>query len=343
MTASLPQEIRDVFEHFVTCEYTTVDAIGQPITWPVTPYYQQGGESIDVTTGVGYPKKADDAARHPAVSLLFSDPTGSGMHAPARVLVQGIADVDERDLGANRERYWRESAEKLPATVERHPPKVLRGMLDWYYARIYVHVRPERVFVWAGGDSSSEPELFDSHMEEVQSGHMEPSAIEPSPAGADAKRSSRRLMEEEPPEPVPPRADFEPVWDQRMGELAERHETAVVSWHGPDGFPISIRLPVRPDASARRIRLLAEPAGLPLVEGPACLVAHRHPPDFSWQENFQIRGRLVREPEGWALVPRKLIGGFELPDESQLAILRRNFAKARRFRKIYKQRVNRSG
>lgn len=329
MTASLPQEIRDVFEHFITCEYTTVDAAGQPITWPVTPYYEQGGESIDVTTGVGYPKKADDAARHPSVSLLFSDPTGSGIDAPARVLVQGIAEVDDRDLDANRERYWRESAAKLPATTEMHPPKALRGMLDWYYARIYVHVRPERVFLWRGGDFSTEPELLDTHMEEVRSGHMVATAVEPSSAGAAGERSSRRSVSEE----------AAVTWDERMGELAERHETAVLSWRGPDGLPISVRLPVHPDPSARRIRLLAEPAGLPLVEGPACLVAHRHPPDFSWQENFQVRGRLAREPGGWALAPHKLIGGFELPDESPLALLRRNFTKARRFRKIYKQRV----
>ena len=79
MTSTLPQEVRDTFERFITCEFTTVDAARQPITWPVTPYYGQGGQTIDVTTGLGYPKKADDARGHPSVSLLFSDPTGSGI------------------------------------------------------------------------------------------------------------------------------------------------------------------------------------------------------------------------------------------------------------------------
>ncbi|MSO41035.1 MAG: hypothetical protein EXQ70_03935 [Solirubrobacterales bacterium] len=79
MTSSLPPEAREAFERFVTCEYTTVAGARQPITWPLTPYYSDGGPTIDGTTGLGYPKKADDAAGHPSVSRLFSDPTGSGV------------------------------------------------------------------------------------------------------------------------------------------------------------------------------------------------------------------------------------------------------------------------
>src|SRR5437762_1863043 len=74
---------------------------------------------------------------------------------------------------ASRERYWRESGEKLPATREMHPPKLIRGLFDWYYTRIYVHVRPERVFVWGAGDVTSPPDVLGSRMDEVRSGHIE--------------------------------------------------------------------------------------------------------------------------------------------------------------------------
>src|SRR5204862_3487369 len=127
----------------------------------------------DVTTGLGYPKKADDAARNPRVSLYFSDGTGAGIEGGIRVLVQGMADVDDRDLAANRERYWRESWEKLPGTRDMHPPRLLRGLFDWYYSRIFVKVRPERIFVWADGDPAKPPELLDAHLDEVRSGHSE--------------------------------------------------------------------------------------------------------------------------------------------------------------------------
>ncbi len=291
VTSSLPQEVRDAFEHFVATEYTTVGTGLQPITWPVTPYYHQGGPSIDVTTGIGYPKKADDARRHPSVALLFSDPTGSGIESGIQVLVQGTAEVDERDLDANRERYFRESGEKLPATREMHPPKLIRGAFNWYYARIYVKVRPERVFVWPAGDLAAEPVIHDAHLEEVRSGHVE-----------------------EPVEPVAPVAGGEGVWDSRVDEMGRDHPTVVLSWLAPDGFPIAVRAPVRTDAASRTIEIGAEPAGLPLLEGRACMTAHRHAPDFSWQRNFQVRGDLVQGEDGWRLVPRKLVGGFELPE-----------------------------
>src|SRR3954447_23768455 len=115
MTSSLSQPVRDAFERFITTEYVTVDAREQPIAWPVTPYYSPGGETIDITTGVGYPKKADDAERNPRVALLFSEPKGSGLEQACAVLVQGTAHVDYADFDANRERYLRESVVKLPA------------------------------------------------------------------------------------------------------------------------------------------------------------------------------------------------------------------------------------
>jgi hypothetical protein len=310
VTATLPQEVRDSFGRFVTCEYTTIDQRQQPIVWPVTPYYENGAPCIDVTSGLGYPKKARDAERNPRVALLFSDPTGSGIDSGINVLVQGTAEVDDRDLTANRERYWRESGEKLPATRDMHPPKLLRSLFDWYYTRIYVHVRPERVFVWRGGNVTEPPELLDAHIDEVRSGHSE-----------------------EPLEPHESEIGGNVAWDDRIEELGRRHETAVVSWVAPDGFPLAVRLPVSLDRSARRIALAATPEGLPLTPGPVCVTAHAHSPDFTWQENFQVRGDLVPVDGGWAVVPRKLVGGFELPKESEMARYRRNFSKSIRFYK----------
>ena len=316
MTSSLPQKVRNVFSGFVTTEYTTVGAGQQPITWPVTPYYREGGASIDVTTGLGYPKKADDARRHPSVALLFSDPTGSGIESGIQVLVQGTAEVDDRDLEANKERYWRESWEKLPGTRDAHPPKFMRSMFSWYYTRIYVHVRPERVFVWGDGDISKEPELHDAHLEEVRSGHAE-----------------------EPVQPHGREIGGEVGWDERVDELGASYETGVISWLAPDGFPLAVRLPIRVDAASRAIALPAEPAGVPLLAGRACLSVHQHPPDFSWQRNFQVRGDLEQDENGWRLVPRKLVGGFELPDEGFIARMRRNGSKVRRFRRIARRRM----
>jgi Pyridoxamine 5'-phosphate oxidase len=314
MTSTLPQDARDAFERFITCEFTTVDSRRQPITWPVTPYYEQGGPTIDVTTGLGYPKKADDARAHPSVSLLFSDPTGSGIDSGIKVLVQGTAIVDDEDLKANAERYYRESIVKLPATKRMHPPKPMRRLLNWYYARLYVKVRPERVFVWPGGNLAEEPVVHDAHLEEVRSGHAE-----------------------EPAEPHGPPAAGSVAWDDRMRQLAG-HETGVVSWLAPDGFPISVRVPFSVDASAREVAIEAEPAGLPLIEGRACLTVHRHAPNFTWQRNMQVRGNLTRSAQGWRLVPHRVVGGFELP-EGRLSRFRDFVKKGPGFYRTYRRRL----
>ncbi|MEA2368779.1 MAG: hypothetical protein QOH38_1497 [Thermoleophilaceae bacterium] len=315
MTASLPQEVQAVFDRFITTEYTTIDRRGQPITWPVTPYHRREKGTVDVTTGLGYPKKADDAAANPKVALLFSDPTGSGVDGAPTILVQGPADVDDRDLDHNRELYTRESVEKLPATKDTSPPKFMQRFFAWYYTRLYVHVRPERVYVWRGGPDA-EPELFDARIDEVRSGHSE-----------------------EPPAPHPAPDAPEPVWDRRIDELGRRYDTAVLSLVAPDGFPLAGRVAVEPDRGARRIRLGDPPEGIPLEPGLACLTAHDHAPDFAWQRNFQVRGDLVEDGDGWSLVPAKLVGGFELPPGSTIERTRMNLAKIRRFRRIAKREL----
>ena len=317
MTASLPPEVQSVFERFITTELTTVDRAGQPITWPVTPYYTAGGPCIEVTTGLGYPKKANDAQANQLVSLLFSDATGSGLAQPPMVLVQGAASVDDHDLEANRARYARESAAKLPAITKTMPPEPLRRFLSWYFTRIYIDVRPERVYVWPGGDPAAEPALYDTHLEEVRSGHSEEQErFHADPAGGAT------------------------VWTDRMETLGTDHATAVLSIVCPDGFPFSVRVPVTADAAAQRIRIGGGPTGVPLQPGLACLTAHRHNDDFTWQENFQVRGDLVPDGEEWVLIPRRQVGGFEA-HKSRLAMLRANAGKARRFRKTAKRELAR--
>jgi hypothetical protein len=316
MTASLPPAVQAVFERFITTEYTTLDARGRPITWPVTPYYERGGPCIDVTTGIGYPKKANDARANPRVALLFSDPTGSGLEPAPMVLVQGSAEVDDRDLDANWRRYERESVAKLPGGRKLLPPRPVRRFFAWYFARVYVHVRPERVYVWPDGDPAREPELFGAHMEEVRSGHSEePEVGHLAPEGGGE------------------------AWDPRLDELGSRYRQAVLSFVSPDGFPFSLRLPVAVDRDARRVRIEGELTGAPLQPGLACLTAHDHAPDFTWQRNFQVRGDLQPEGSGWVLRPHRFVGGLELPPTSALERYRLNFRKVARFRRVAKREL----
>jgi hypothetical protein len=233
------------------------------------------------------------------------------------VLVQGTADVDDRDLDRNTERYLRESLERRPGLKKMVPPRFLRRLFKWYYTRIYVHVRPERVYVWPDCDVTREPELFDSHMEEVRSHH-----------------------DEEPPAERAAPDHGEWVWDERIEEVGERYDKAVLSLVSPDGFPFSVRVPVRLDRERRLVRIDADPVGVPFQPGLACLTVHDHDDDFTWQRNFQVRGDLVQDESGWALGPHKLVGGMEAPP-STVKRWRDNARKANRFRRTAKRELDR--
>jgi hypothetical protein len=216
--------------------------------------------------------------------------------------VQGIARVDEEDLAANRERYRREGKVKLPKANEKAPPPSMDRFMSWYVDRIYVHVVPQRVLVWRG---EGPPEVV---LDELPPGEA--------PAGLMGQTPQSR-------------------WDERIEQLGTQYSTAVLALVGADGFPLAARVPVRADRAAGVVRIEAAPAGIPLAPGRACITAHAHGPEFEWQRNFQVRGELVEADGGWALRPHKLVGGFEIP-ENQLAILRENFRKVMRYRKIAK-------
>jgi hypothetical protein len=306
MAATVPAELRTVFDRFYTTEYVTVDGRGQPIAWPVTPYPHDGGACIDVTTGLGYPKKARDAQRNPKVALLFSEPHGSGLQEPPMVLVQGFARVDEADIAANRERYRSEGKAKLPKAAEKLPPPALDRFMSWYVDRIYVHVTPERILVWPKGDIAAEPDVIGE------------------------------LPATEAPAPQPASGGI--AWEPRIEQLGTQYPTAVLAVVGADGFPFAARVPVHADRAAGLVRIGAVPNGMALAPGRACLTAHVHGPEFEWQRNFQVRGSLVETDAAWALAPHRLVGGFEVP-ETQVAVLRENFKKVMRYRKIAKQEL----
>jgi hypothetical protein len=277
------------------------------------PFHQLGDDTISVTTGLGMPKKAADARRNPRVSLLFSDPTGSGIHDPSMVLVQGIATVDDADLDQNRARYERDSATKPTGPTEQAPGGTA---FDWYYTRLYIEVRPLRVYVWRKGDLGAEPDVYE---------------LAPDPDPEDLP-------------PTPPRPPGRPPhWNRRLEHLGRRHDTAVLSFVETDGYPFAIRVPVDAGRRAKVVRIDAEPHGVRLLPGPACLTAHDHHEMLHWTRNFQVRGELLQDRDGWLITPQRVLTGFELPPSGAVTRAVLNLGKIRRFRKTAKRERRRRG
>ena len=137
-----------------------------------------------------------------------------------------------------------------------------------------VRVRPERVYVWQRADLDAEPELYDSHVEEVRAAHnAEPEVGHPPPEGG----------------PV--------AWDERLDELGTTHVRAVLAFVGPDAFPFAVSVPVRADRAAGVVRIGADPVGAPIESGVACLCA----------ADLRVRGDLEEERGVWTLRPHAMV------------------------------------
>jgi len=154
----------DIIDRYFTCEFTTLSRAGSPVTWPVSPRLQADGRFL-LTTSIGMPQKAFNIRRNPKVSLLFSEPTGSGVAQPAAVLIQGDAIAEDRivtDVSSDPD------LAALMETVSKRQPAGafwstwLGKRLMWpYYVRLLIYVTPRRALSWPTRDFTRPPEELD--------------------------------------------------------------------------------------------------------------------------------------------------------------------------------------
>jgi hypothetical protein len=157
--AGVPEEVESVFREFRTCELSTLARDGTPITWPTLPFWRPDEGRFLITTSIGLPYKAFNVRRDPRVSLLFSDPTASGLSDHPAVLVQGDARAPD-EVVATVDGF----EDDLRLLMRRQPPSgfyssnpLTRYLFDWYYMRLMIHVTPRRVLWWPEGDFGRAP------------------------------------------------------------------------------------------------------------------------------------------------------------------------------------------
>jgi hypothetical protein len=92
---ALADEVAAVFREFRTCEFTTIAKDDTPVSWPTVFLYQPAKTNFLITTSIGLPQKAYNIRHNRCVSLFFSNPTVSGLNAPAAMLVQGDAQAPD--------------------------------------------------------------------------------------------------------------------------------------------------------------------------------------------------------------------------------------------------------
>jgi hypothetical protein len=318
--AAWPAGLTSFLDAAVTTEYASLTRDGRPITVPLTPY--PGATTLDVSTGLTYPAKAERARRDPRVALLFADPVGTGLDEPPVVLVQGLATVRDQDLQAGTDRYVRESMAKLPAAYEGTPWFLLRRSA-WYFARIWIEVTPLRLTWWDRGRLDAEPSVWTAP----------PGTIVP------------------PSDPAPP-GGTPPPWqpgppDWRLGaDRAERLGLPDVTLVGADGWPLPL-----PGRSVERVDdgfLVTLPAGTPptaALPAPACLTFHMHAERFAGQENVTLVGTAAYVGAGRDRVHVRIeraLGDFSLPG-GRVRRTRASLSAGRRLERRLAQEAARRG
>ena len=165
--AGLPPEVQDVFEQFRTCELSTLARDGTPITWPTLPFWYSAEKRFTITASIGLAQKALNVRRNPRVSLLFSNPTASGLENPPAVMVQGDAEApDEIETSVvGFEEELRKVYPRQPASRLYGNDPLTRRFMDWYFMRLMIHVTPRRILWWPGADFWREP--FELRMDHV--------------------------------------------------------------------------------------------------------------------------------------------------------------------------------
>jgi hypothetical protein len=156
---SLPPAVQEVFHEFRTCEMATLARDGSPITWPTMPFWRPNEGRFLITTSIGLPHKAFHIRHNPHVSLLFSDPTASGLTNPPAVLVQGDAEApDEVETSLEGfEDELRRVLQRQPAGGNYSGNPLTRYLFDWYYMRLMIYLTPRRILWWPAGDFERSP------------------------------------------------------------------------------------------------------------------------------------------------------------------------------------------
>ena len=292
MTSSLPPEVREAFDRFITCELTTVGAASSRSPGRSPPTTSRGPPTIDVTTGLGYPKKADDASATPASRCC--SPTRP---APGSRAASGARPGDRRGRRPQPGGQPGALLARVVARSCRHPEDAPaqgspRRMSAGTTRASTSMSGPSASSSGRTATSAAEPVLHDAHLEEVRSGHSE-----------------------EPPEEHGPAIGGEAAWDERIDELGREHETGVSAGSPPTASrsrcgsrrgPSPPRARSSSAASRRACRCSRAAPASPSTVMPRLHLAARTSRSGATSSAARAAGASSR---------RKLVGGFELPEE----------------------------
>lgn len=154
---ALPAAVEEVLNRALVCEFTVINAAGQPVTHPMIPLYD--GEKIYLHSSILFSKKLGHIKGNPKVAMAITDMAAThGDPLRDRVLVQGDAVVLDEDPHTTWERI-------LPLWIAKEPIVkafyAKRVALPMFWERGLIEVTPRRTLVWPGGRTDAPPQVFE--------------------------------------------------------------------------------------------------------------------------------------------------------------------------------------
>ena len=248
---SLPEELVPILVDNWACEYSSIKKNGTPITVPLLTFPGNDGRTIDITTGLAYPSKAERARNNPKVCLLYSDPRATSVEKPPVALVYGHATVYDSDLQANVDRSIQTLLPRSKG-LNKMPKFILRWLRS-YFSRIWIAVTPLKILWWPETNMENPPKIWHA------------------PTGTQAPPSDPK------PEPLSnphkPWLDSSSDWRKDMAYAFDKLGTPVLTVVDDEGYPVPFRVK-RGSIELDGVRLELLPAMPTDSRGRACLTFH---------------------------------------------------------------------
>jgi len=299
---TMSEDLKSVVSAYRTCEFLTVSRSGTPIAWPTVSVHQPDG-SFMISTSIGLPQKAINVRRNPAVALLFSDPTASGLDGAPAVLVQGTASCPDEIVTSvlDAREVWLRILERQPSSRGNSGNAISRWLMDFYYMRLLITITPTSV--------QAVPAL--------------PAA---GPAAADGPEAAARPKAVNAP-------DGRRGGNDPFGRAARRlpeFGSAVLTAFDEQGSPTLVRVRPTADPANRSFSIETDAS---LRPGRASLLCHSHDEDLWTLRSFVVAGELSKDGEAWNLQPDRFIpgGADKLGPIAMIKIIRQLRGTARRY------------
>lgn len=152
----MPPEVVNLLNAALTAELTVSDERGRMHTDPLIPMWD--GRHILMTSSILFSRKLERIKTNPKVSVSLSDPVAYPVTPFLRATIQGDARVIDGDIHEDWQRVLPLWTAKEPAVTKLMR---FRFALPLFWERSVIEITPRRVYVWPGGDTTSEPVVID--------------------------------------------------------------------------------------------------------------------------------------------------------------------------------------